>query len=142
MSSEARSAHELTQRLVLRASTGRNGPEASVLAVQSACEFACAELSLSLGPPGFYALLKRALVQAEPEYPFLKNVRVNRHTSPVFDGLGPLVEENGAAQVASALESVLDLMFTALGRLIGEDLVERLVEREVTVATPDHVEPA
>lgn len=136
MSSEAHGARSLTRRLLTRAAAGRTGPDVDALAAASACELACTELSLSLGPPGFDALLRRALAQAEPEFPFLATLRVNRHPEHVFDGVARLTEENGSPKVAAALEAVLDSMFTALGRLIGEDLVARLVERDVTDATP------
>ncbi|MDB4906112.1 MAG: hypothetical protein JWO05_896 [Gemmatimonadetes bacterium] len=137
MSSEAHGARSLTRRLVTRAAAGRSGPDVDALAAASACEIACAELSLSLGPPGFDALLRRALVQAEPEFPFLATLRVNRHPEHTFDGVARLTEENGGARVAAALETVLESMFAALGRLIGDDLVARLVERDTTGAMQD-----
>ena len=136
MSSEAHGARSLTRRLIARASEGRTGHDVGIRAAQSACEFACAELSLSLGPPGFQALLRRALMQSSAQYPFLETLPVNRHVEHTFDGVGALVQENGAPAVAAALENVLDLMFISLGHLIGEDLVARLVERDALVATP------
>ena len=137
MSSEALGARSLTLRLVTRAAAGRTGPDAAALAAASACEFACTELSLSLGPPGFDALLRRALVQAEPDFAFLASLRVKRHPEHMFDDIARLAQENGSEKVAAAIESVLDSMFTSLGRLIGDDLVARLIERDMTPATPD-----
>lgn len=141
MSTEARSARTLTRRLILRTAAVHTGADAGARAAQDACEVACSELSLSLGPPGFHALLRRALVQCAVEYPFLAELRVNRHASPIFDNVSGLVQKHGAPPVAAALEAVLEHMFTSLGRLIGEDLVARLVEREVTIATHDDGEP-
>ena len=136
MSSEAHGARSLTRRLVTRAAAGRSGPDLDALAAGSACELACAELSLSLGSPGFDSLLRRALAKAQPEFPFLASLRVHRHPEHVFDDVARLIEENGSASVAAALESVLESMFASLGRLIGDDLVARLVERDIVVATP------
>ena len=141
MSTGAHGARELTRRLITRAAAGRTGPDAAVVAAASACELACAELSLSLGPPGFDALLRRALAQSEREFPFLAALRVRRHAEHVFDGVASLSEENGPDNVAAALESVLDSMFASLGRLIGDDLVARLVERDINVATQDDGSP-
>jgi hypothetical protein len=137
MSTGAYGPRDLTRRLVSRAAAGCTGPDSAALAAASACELACTELSLSLGPPGFEALLRRALAQAETEFPFLGSLRVKRHGEHVFDDVARLIEEYGAASVAAALEVVLDSMFTALGRLIGDDLVARLVERDMPVAMQD-----
>lgn len=141
MTSESPSTRELTRRLVTRAAAGRTGPGADALSTQAACELACAELSLSLGPPGFNALLRRALVQAEPTYPFLSALRVGRHPEHVFDDIAGNIEEQGSSVVAAALETVLESMFTSLGRLIGEDLVARLVERDMAVVVQDARSP-
>ncbi|MDQ2664611.1 MAG: hypothetical protein M3Z05_01250 [Gemmatimonadota bacterium] len=141
MSTEAQSARTLARRLIRRAAAEHMDADAGALAAQDACELASSELSLSLGPPGFHALLRRALVQCAAEYPFLAELRVNRHASPIFDNVSALVQAHGTAPVAAALEAVLEHMFTSLGRLIGEDLVARLVEREVTLATHDGGEP-
>lgn len=136
MSTGAHGPRDLTRRLVSRAAEGV-GPDSDALAAASACRLVCAELSLSLGAPGFEALLRRALTKAEPEFPFLATLRVKRHGEHVFDDVARLTEENGAARVATALATVLESMLTALGRLIGDDLVARLVERDTRVATQD-----
>lgn len=137
MSTEARGARALTRRLIERApDSGPNEPR-SWLAVQDASERACAELSLSLGLPGFHALLRRAVAQSEAVHPLLGDLRVNRHTQPLFSGAAELVEKHGDAAVAAALEAVLENMLLALGRLIGDDLVARLVERDDTAGIDD-----
>ena len=137
MSTGEHGPRDLTRRLVSRAAAGCTGPDADALAAASACELACAELSLSLGPPGFEALLRRALVEAEPEFPFLASLRLKRHGEHILDDVARLTQDVGAARVAKALETVLESMFAALGRLIGDDLVARLVERDMPVATQD-----
>ena len=137
MSTGAHGARDLTRRLLARAAVGRTGPDAAALAASAACSLACFELSLSLGTPGFDAILRRALAQAEPEFPFLVRLRLRRHAEHVFEGIPAIIEENGPLTVAAALEMVLESMFTSLGRLIGDDLVARLVERDMPLATQD-----
>ena len=137
MSTGAHGARELTRRLITRAAAGRTGPDAAALSAHAACSLACFELSQSLGTPGFDAILRRALAQGEPEFPFLAALRLRRHAEHVFEGIPAMIEENGSAAVAAALEMVLDSMFTSLGRLIGDDLVARLVERDQGLATQD-----
>ena len=131
---EARGELELTRRLFLRASVGRAGPDSEAHSALAACEFACTELSLSLGPPGFNVLLKRALVQSEAAHPILRSITVSNHTQPVFNEVAELIEKHGSVAVAAGLAAVLDCIFTLLGRLIGDELVAQLVERD-TVAT-------
>ena len=140
MSTEGQSAQALARRLIARTSEGRTGGDAGVRAAQSACEFASFELSLSLGAPGFQALLRRAVAQSAVEFPFLAGLPVSRHPDHVFDGVDGLIKEHDPSVVAAALENVLELMFASLGRLIGDDLVARLVERDMALETHNDVE--
>ena len=130
---EARGELELTRRLFERASVGRTGPDSEADSALAACEFACEELSLSLGPPGFNVLLKRALVQSEAAHPILRDISVGNHAQPVFNEVAQLIEKHGSITVAVGLAAVLDCIFTLLGRLIGDDLVAQLVERDAVV---------
>ena len=137
MSTGAPSARELTRRLVQREAWQRDVPVDDAFAVLAACEHACRELSRSLGAPGFNALLTRALHNAEAEFPLLANVSINPPSLYVLGGVPELVQTHGAAPVAAALMASLDSMFTLLGRLIGDDMVARLVERESPAAPHD-----
>lgn len=48
-------------------------------------------------------------------------------SKPEFELLPGLIEQHGAASVSAAFESVLEALLGLLSRLIGEDMVERLV---------------
>lgn len=137
MSTEAHSARALTRRLVQREASLRKVPGDDASAVLAACERACRELSRSLGAPGFSALLTRALNDAEAEFPFLANVRVNPPSLHVLGGVAELIQSQGDGPVAAALTASLDSMFILLGRLIGDDMVARLVEREPPATSND-----
>jgi hypothetical protein len=48
-----------------------------------------------------------------------------------------IVEAYGAPAVAAGLEAVLERLLGLLGRLIGDDMVARLVEQSAIVGTKD-----
>jgi hypothetical protein len=141
------SARQLTHRLIAKATQLSTPPDvvASVggtpddvaLAVHSASERACRELSRSLGPVGFNALLTRALAQAEAEHPLLKEIRIGRNTDLILGDVRPIIQTHGAPAVAAALGAALETMFSLLGRLIGDDMVARLVDRSTPTGRQD-----
>ena len=128
MASEPLTAQELTRRLVARAASANNGAGASPLAVQAVCERTYHELTRRLGQTGSSALLTRALVQAQTEHPVLKEIRVSGGSKTTLDGVNEAVEAHGAPPVAAGLEATLEKLLGLLSRLIGDDMVVRLVE--------------
>lgn len=137
MTTDAHSARELTRLLVARASTHGDASNGAAHAVYVASESACRELSRSLGATGFNALLTRALAQTELVHPILKQIRIGRPTEPVLGGIDALVETHGDSAVVAGLEAMLETLFGLLGRLIGDDMVPRLVEPRGLVGTTD-----
>jgi hypothetical protein len=137
MSTDAPNARELTRRLVASAAAQSDAPDSALLAVHAACERACGQLSRSLGQSGFHALLTRALAHAAAEHPLLKEIGVGRQPEPFLGGVTDIVETHGAPAAAAGLETLLETMFGLLGRLIGDDMVPRLVERTAPVGTLD-----
>ncbi len=137
MSTEALGARELTQRLIARAAVPADATDRAALVAHAACEHASAELSTSLGTLGFKALLMRALKQAEARHPLLSEVRVGERSPDMLLGTAEMVEKHGAVAVAAGLEATLETMMTLLGRLIGVDVVARLVERNTATTTQD-----
>ena len=128
MRTYALGAQELTRRLVARVAAENGTTGASVLASRTACERVCRDLARSLGATGFNALLTRALAQAEVDHPLLTGIRVGRSGEPVLGGLEAMIEEHGAPAVDAGLECMLATMLGLLGRLIGDDMVPRLLE--------------
>ena len=122
----------LSRRLIAAAALQPHGMENDAFAVQVACERAYHLLSRSIGVTGFNAMLTRALAQAEPAHPLLKDLRVSPKSEPVLHEIADLVAVHGAPAVAAALTAALDEVFALLGRLIGDDMVARLVDRGTT----------
>jgi hypothetical protein len=129
MPTDAHTARALTRRLVAHAATYTDGSNGAARAVYVASESACRELSRSLGPTGFNALLTRALAQTQIQHPVLKALRIERPAEPVLGGVEALAEQYGDLAVIAGLEAMLETLFGLLGRLIGDDMVPRLVER-------------
>ncbi|MEP6991496.1 MAG: hypothetical protein ABJA80_11260 [bacterium] len=132
-------AHELTRELVARASyaPSASSVDGAALAAHAACEGACRDLSRSLGVSGFRALLTRALQQAEVRHGLLRDVRVRADGDPCLAGISELLAEHGPVDVAAALEAALEEMLSLLGRLIGDDMVARLIGQASRVGTRD-----
>jgi hypothetical protein len=128
MASERPSAQELTRRLVARAAVTSDGRDGSSLAVLAACERTYRELTRRLGQTGSSALFTRALAQAQAEHPALKEIRVGSSSKASLDGVSEAVQAHGVPQVTAGLEAVLETLLGLLSRLIGDDMVVRLVE--------------
>jgi hypothetical protein len=135
MSSAALSARELTRRLVARSFAPSDAPDGAAIAIHAACELACRQLTRSLGPAGASALLVRALAQARLTHPILTEIRVGHHSDPTLDGVDAIIRTHGAPAVVAGLDSMLETLFDLLGRLIGDDMVARLVEQGAPVET-------
>jgi hypothetical protein len=140
MRTYALGARELTRRLVAKAIAENGATGATAHAHRTACEQVCRELSRSLGAAGFHALLTRSLAQAEAEYPLLSGIRVGCSGEWMLDGLDDLIAQNGARNVDTALEHMLATMLGLLGRLIGDDMVQLLLE-QMRSGAPDDQDP-
>ena len=138
MSSEAPSARELTRRLVALAAPTSGAPDSVALAAYAACERTYQELTRSVGVAGAHALLLRAIALTSAEHPFLRAIRIDRHAEPGLDGVPDAVRTYGAPAVARGLEAALETLLELLGRLIGDDMVARLVEQSAPTKTQDH----
>lgn len=128
MTSDVQSARELTGRLVARAAATKGGPAGPAGAVHAACERIYRELSRRLGVTGSDALFARALAQAKSEHLALEEVEIRRNSEPTFEGVTAAVQTHGAPAVVAGLETVLERLIELLGRLVGDDMVVRLVE--------------
>ena len=131
------SARELTRRLVARATAGSDAPDSAALAIHAACERTYRELNRSLGTPGSRALLTRAMAQAQAQHPLLAALVIGHQSEAVLEGVPALVQSHGASAVAEGLEAVLETLLGLLGRLIGDDMVTRLVEQSTPIETQD-----
>jgi hypothetical protein len=135
MRTYAQGAQELIRRLVANAAAENGAAGMIGHPHHLASERVCRGLSRSLGAEGSAALLTRAILQAEVAHPLLRDIRVGRGDEPILGGLDELVALHGNEKVDAALESMLTTMLALLGRLIGKDMVPRLLEPMARVET-------
>jgi hypothetical protein len=137
MSTDPPSVRELTRHLLGRAASRGDAPDSALRTVQQACELTYRALARSVGTAGARTLLTRAIAQSRAEHPILKEIRVGAQPEPGLEGVTELEQAHGAPLAAAALEAVLETLLALLGRLIGNDMVPRLVELDEPVGTQD-----
>jgi hypothetical protein len=104
-----------------------DGAEGAALAAAAACERICRSLTQSFGFKGSRALLTRALSRAQIEHAALREVSVSSRSDVALDGVARAAQSHGESGVVAGLETLLSALFALLARLIGSDLVARLV---------------
>ena len=137
MPTDTLSARELTRRLVARSAAQSDAPDSVALAVHAACERTYRALTRSIGSTGSHALLTRARAQTQGEHPLVKEIRIGGPSEAGLNGVTDLVQTHGAPAVVAGLEAVLERLLGVLGRLIGDDMVARLVEQSAPIGTHD-----
>lgn len=97
------------------------------------------------GPYGTHALLTRALAQARRDHPVLGMVGLGAPHAPALVGVADAAQAHGTAAVVDGLATLSSATVALLGRMIGEDLAQQLVERHMEgrapVAPPRAPEP-
>jgi hypothetical protein len=129
--SRDRRARQIARRLVDSRRPERTGPDVAARAAASACEHLYRELSRWVGPDGCHALFTRALAQAQAEHPALAQIQLGARSEPYIDGVAATIMAHGDAATAEALESMLVRLVELLGRLIGDDMAMKLIDRSL-----------
>ena len=132
MKGDDSSAALLARELVARAAKVTATSTTSGDSIRAASERTCRVLSRSLGASGFHALLTRSLEQARQEHPLLVDLRVRKLPEAMLGGLPELDAAHGGPAVDAALGAMLVVLLELLGRLIGDDMVARLVDQADT----------
>ena len=138
MPAKAPSIEELARRLVANAARGRSMNGSTALTTFSACELTYRALARSIGVAGAHALFARARSQTVTRYPLLREIRIDNGDDDDRADINAVIEKHGDAASAAALEAVLEVLLTILGRFVGIDLVVRLVAQGATIGTHEH----
>jgi hypothetical protein len=101
-------------------------------AAAAACDNLYRELSRWVGADGCHALFTRALAQARTEHPALAQIQLHARAEPYVEGVAETIMAYGDRATAEALESMLVRLVELLGRLIGDDMAMKLIERSLT----------
>jgi hypothetical protein len=88
-------------------------------------------LSRWVGPDGCHALFTRAHANARTKHPLLSGIQLRARSTPYLDGVAESANQHGAAETVEALESMLVVVIDLLGRLIGDDMAKKLIERDL-----------
>jgi hypothetical protein len=134
LSRDQPAAREIAHRLINRGRTERPGGDSAARAAASACDHLYRELSQWVGPDGCHALFTRALAQARTEYPALEKIQLRARSDPYVDGVAETIMAHGDAATAEALESMLIRLIELLGRLIGDDMAMKLIQRSLAAS--------
>jgi hypothetical protein len=125
--SRDRPAREIVRRLIDSLGSERTDGDASSRA--AAAEHLYRELSRWVGPDGCHALFTRALAEARSEHPSLDEIQLRVGSQPYIGGVAETLAAYGDATTAKSLESMLVHLVELLGRLIGDDMATKLIER-------------
>ena len=115
---------------VLACEQARHASAAGLMvAGEEALRLLRARLVLWFGEDGVHALVARAINRASVNYPMLADVRPTPLDGRQLDRLGEVTAAGGSEPVRDALVELLGTMFVLLSRLLGIDLVSRLVSQ-------------
>jgi hypothetical protein len=124
-------AREIAGRLISSRRSERKGGETAARAAAAACDNLYRELSRWVGSDGCHALFTRALAETRIEYPALAQIQLRARSEPYIDGIAETIMAHGDPATAEALESMLVRLVELLGRLIGDDMAMKLIERSL-----------
>lgn len=130
-------AGQITRRLIRARQSDAKGGDTAARTAAAACDNLYRELSRWVGPDGCHALFTRALAETRTEYPALAQVQLRARSEPYIDGVAETIMAHGDPATAEALESMLVRLVELLGRLIGDDMAMKLIERSLTQSEND-----
>jgi hypothetical protein len=127
-------ARRIARRLISSHRSERPEGETAARVAATACDHLYQALSRWVGPDGCHALFMRGLAEARTEYPALAQIQLRARSQPYIDGVAETIMAHGDATTVEALEAMLVHLVELLGRLIGDDMAARLIERSVGVS--------
>ena len=137
MSSDLPLARQLAHRLIDRGRVdGADAPDPSQRTA-AAFDRLYEDLARWVGLDGCHALFTRALGQARDEHSLLETIELHARSSPYLVGLPRTIAQHGPRKTAEALESMLVIVIELLGRLIGDDMTTKLIERDLAESADD-----
>ena len=127
-------ARKLARRLVESRRSERSEGESPARVAAAAADRLFRELSRWVGVDGCYALFFRALSQARKDYPTLAQIEIRARSQPHFDSVAETIMARGDPATAEAIEFMLERLVELLGRLIGDDMARKLIERSFSAS--------
>lgn len=131
MSPDLTPARQLAHRLIDGSRRDGAPSQHSPHSVAVAFDHLYQSLSRLVGLDGCHALFTRAHANARAKHPLLANIQLRARSTPYLDGVAETVDQHGAGETVEALESMLVALIELLGRLIGDDMAIKLIERDL-----------
>jgi hypothetical protein len=128
-SGDVPAAQEIVRRLISSRPHRQQRGDISARAAAAASDSLYRELSRWVGPDGCHALFTRALAESRTQYPVLEKIQLRARSEPYIEGIADSIMARGDPETAEALESMLVRLVELLGRLIGEDMAGKLIDR-------------
>ena len=122
-------AREIVRRLIGSRPRKQQRGDTGARGAVAACDSLYRELSRWVGPDGCHALFARALAETRPQYPALEKIQLRARSEPYIEGIADSIMASGDPATAEALESMLVRLVELLGRLIGDDMAGKLIDR-------------
>lgn len=127
-------ARQIAHRLIGSQRSERAEGDTAARAAAAACDYLYRELSRWVGRDGCHALFTRALAQARTDHPVLEEIQLRAQSEPYVEGVAENIIAHGDAATAEALEWMLVRLVELLGRLIGDDMALKLIERSLAAS--------
>lgn len=86
------------------------------------------QLSVWVGRDGSRALLARALAQSKQDHLALKHISFRPGSEQFVDGAADAIKSHGDSTTAKSIEAMMVALLVLLARLVGADMVAKLVE--------------
>jgi hypothetical protein len=122
-------------RALLESEIAEGSAEERASAAAIVCEELCEHLARVVGRGGVRALFERSVTLAQGEFPWLAGV-VQRSEEPLWDRLRDALAREPPDVALEATARLLTTFVERLGRMIGEDLVLRLLREVWSDAVP------
>jgi hypothetical protein len=127
-------ARQLARSLINPHGVGQAGSRTPAHVAAAACDRLYQDLSRWVGSDGCHALFTRALAHARTNYALLGKIQLRARSEPYLEGVAATIVEYGDPATADALESMLVGLIDLLGRLIGDDMATKLIERSLAAS--------
>lgn len=124
-------ARKLARRLIESRRSGPSKGESPARAAAAAADGLYRELSRWVGLDGCHALFSRSLAEAHADFPALAQIEIRARSQPHIDAVAETIMARGEPATAEALEFMLERLVELLGRLIGDDMATKLIERSL-----------
>jgi hypothetical protein len=127
-------AQQMARRLIKSHRSERAEGHTAARAAATACDKLYQELSRWVGPDGCHAIFTRALAQTRTNHPAVGQIQLHARSDPYIDGVAEAIMAHGDPATAAGLEAMLVHLVELLGRLIGDDMAMKLIERSVAAS--------